>query len=64
MLNKYCKDIVDVYDIKVGGVKKLIPNFFDKAKYVVYYKNLLYCLSLGMKLKKIHRTLKFKPKNG
>ena len=24
MLNKYCKDIVDRYDIKVGGVKFLI----------------------------------------
>ena len=32
MLSKYCKDIVDGYDIKVGGVKKLIPNLLDKVK--------------------------------
>ena len=63
MLSKYCKDIVDRYDIKFGGVEKLIPNLFDKAKYVVHYKNLIYYLSLGIKLKTIHRILKFKQKN-
>ena len=40
MLSKYCKDIVDWYDIKVGGVKRLIPNLGDKIKFVVHYKNL------------------------
>ena len=62
MLRKYCKDIVDCYDIKVGGVKKLIPNLYDKVKYVAHYKNLKYYLSLGIKLKKIHKILKFKQK--
>ena len=42
MLCKHCKNIVDWYDIKVGGIKKLIPNLGDKAKYVVYYENLKY----------------------
>ena len=60
MLSKYCKDIVDWYNIKVGGVKKLIPNLYDKSKYVVHYKNLKYYLGLGMKLVKIHRVLCFK----
>ena len=60
MLSQYCKDITDWYDIKVGGVKKLIPNFGDKVKYVVHYRNLQYYLSLGMKLVKIHRILSFK----
>ena len=59
MLSKYCKDIVDRYDIKIDGVKKLIPNLYDKVKYVVHYKNLKYYLSLGMKLKRFHRILKF-----
>ena len=63
MLSKYCKDIVDWHNIKVGGVKKLIPNLYDKIKYVVHYKNLKYYLPFGMKLKKIHRILKFKQKN-
>ena len=41
------------------GVKKLIPNSRDKNNYVIHYKNLMQCLSLGMKLKKIHRGIKF-----
>ena len=40
-------------------VKKLIPNLRDKNNYVIHYKNLMQCLSLGMKLKKIHRGIKF-----
>ena len=60
MLFKYCKDVADWYGIKVGGVKKLIPNLGDKVKYVVHYKNLKYYLSFGMKLVKIHRILSFK----
>ena len=60
MLSNYCKSIVDRYNIKVGGVKKLIPNLYDKIKYPIQYKNLKYYLSLGMKLEKIHRILSFK----
>ena len=41
------------------GVKKLIPNLRDKNNYVVHYKTLMQCLRLGMKLKKIHRGIKF-----
>ena len=41
------------------GVKKLIPNLKDKNNYVVHYKTLMQCLRLGMKLKKIHRGIKF-----
>ena len=60
MLPKYCSDIANKYGIKVGGVNKLLPNLRDKIKYVVHYKNLQYYLSLGMKLIKVHRILKFK----
>ena len=63
MLSKYCKEIADWYGIKVGGVRKLIPNLGDKVKYVVHYKNLKHYLSLGMKLVRIHRILSFKQSN-
>ena len=58
MLSKYCKKIGNKYEIKVGDVKKLIPNLGNKTNYVVHYKNLQLYLSLRMKLTKIHRVLK------
>ena len=63
MLSKYSNDIANKYGIKVCGVKKLIPNLSNKVKYVVHYKNLQYYLSLGIKLIKVHRILKFKQLN-
>ena len=60
MLSDYCKKIADEYEIKVGDVKKLIPNLGNKTNYVLHYRNLQLYLSLGMKLTKTHRVLKFK----
>ena len=59
MLSNYCKKTADNYEIKVGDVKKLIPNLGKKTNYVVNYRNLQLYLSLEMKLTKIHRVLKF-----
>ena len=60
MLSKYCKEIADEYDIKVGDVKTLIPNLKNKTKYELHYRKLQLYLFLGMKLAKIDRVLKFK----
>ena len=60
VLSDYYKKIADEYGIKVGDVKKLIPNLNNKTNYIVHYRNLQLYLSLGMKLAKIHKALKFK----
>ena len=59
-LSKYCLEIASVHNITTGTVKKLVPNLMDKNNYVIHYRNLQQCLELGMKLKKMHRILKFK----
>ena len=60
MVSKYCKEIADKYEIKVSDVKKIISNLGSKTKYVLHYRNLQLYFSLGMKLTRIYRLLKFK----
>ena len=56
VLSDYRKKIADKYQIKVVDAKRLIPNLDTKT----YDRNLPFYLSLGMKLNKTHRVLKFK----
>ena len=51
MLSDYQLKIADLYNIPIDNVKKLVPNLFDKEKYVIYYENLKLFLRLGLKLK-------------
>ena len=53
-MSDYCKKIADEYGIKVGDVKKLIPNLGDKTNYVLQFS-----LPLGIKMTKIDKVLKF-----
>ena len=57
MLSKYQLFIADFHNIPKGNVKKLVPNFFDREKYVLH-KNLQLSLPLGLKLKKNNGKLK------
>ena len=50
MLSNYCSNIANKYDIKIGGVNKLLPNLGNKSKYILHCRSLQLYLSLGIKL--------------
>ena len=62
------KDLHDLHNdyplaperLKINNVEKLIPNLWDKEKYIVHHENLKLYLELGLKIKKIHRGIKFR----
>ena len=51
MLSEYQLKIADLYNILISNVKELVPNIFDKEKYVLHHENLQLYLRLGLKLK-------------
>ena len=61
-LSDYCREIKDKFNISSGNVNKLIPTLNDKKNYVLHEENLKLYLSLGLKLKKVHRVLEFSEK--
>ena len=64
---EYPKELHDLHNsyplapekIKVNKIDKLIPNLYDKKKYICHIKNLQLYVDLGLKIKKIHRILEF-----
>ena len=59
MLSEYLLNIFDLYNITINNIKNLVPNVFDKKKYVIQYESLNFYLGLGLKLKEIHPLLEF-----
>ena len=64
---EYPEDLHDLHNdypralerVKIGNIEKLIPNLNNKTNYVVHYENLKLCQSLGLKITKIHKGIKF-----
>ena len=45
--------------LMMNGVEKLIPNLYNKKKYVIHYEALKTCVRYGLKITKIHRGIVF-----
>ena len=52
MLSNYQLKIADFYNIPIDNFKKLVPNFFNKEKYMLHHENFQLCLRPGLMLKK------------
>ena len=59
LLSDYTKNLKEEHNVSSGKVPKLVTTLLNKKKYVIHYRNLQLYLSLGIKLKKIHRVLEF-----
>ena len=59
MLSEYQLKIADFYNVPIGKVKQLVPNLFDKERYLIHYENFQLYLRLGLKQKNVHRVLEF-----
>ena len=60
MLSPYSSKNAKNFDIKTGGINKLLPNLMPKKNYVLHYRSLKCCLSEGLVFKKVHKILEFK----
>ena len=58
-MSEYQHDLLGV-GVAPTEVEKLVPNLRNKERYVLHYRNLQLYLSLGMRLMKIHRALRFR----
>ena len=64
---EYLEDLHDLHNdyplapkrVKIGNIEKLIPNLNNKTSYGVHYEILKLYESLGLKITKIHRGMKF-----
>lgn len=60
MLSPYAQSLKNEMNLTDVKVEKLVPNLYNKSKYVVHYQNLQYYINKGIKVTNIHRIIQFR----
>ena len=60
MLSPHSREIERKLAFKHFESTKLVPNLYNKEKYILHYRNLKLYLKLGMELSRVHNVLRFK----
>ena len=58
-LSPYQRNMMELEEVKVGNVTKLILDLQNKKNYVIHYRLLEYYMSLGLKVTHVHRVISF-----
>ena len=59
MLSPFSHYCLQKMNMKHTSGDKLIPNLFNKERYVIHYRTLQCYIKLGLKLTKVHRAIQF-----
>jgi hypothetical protein len=59
-ISDYQRALVDKLGSKFTKCVKLVPNLYNKERYVLHYRNLKLYHSLGLRVTKIHRAVRFR----
>jgi len=62
MLSPFALNLVKKFNISMDSTPKLLSTQYDKTNYVCHVENLQFYLKMGMKLKAVHKVLKFEQK--
>lgn len=62
MLSPFCERLSKRLNIKMDSAHKLVSTQLDKERYVCHIENLQFYLRQGMRLKRVHRILRFDQK--
>ena len=50
--------------MKINGIEKLVPNLYDKNKYIIYIRALDQATKHGLILEKVHRVIELTSLHG
>jgi hypothetical protein len=60
LLSEHQERLRGNYAVSHTATAKLVPNFFDKTKMLIHYRNLKFYLKHGLVITKMHRGIRFR----